>query len=67
MSSLRCATSLRALFLLEPDMSNNSHDHQAQDGEQDTVESIVYHMPIVLPVAGGILMLLLAFIAVFMG
>jgi hypothetical protein len=48
-------------------MSNNSHDHQAQDGEQDTVESIVYHMPIVLPVAGGILMLLLAFIAVFMG
>lgn len=58
---------MRALFLLEPDMSNNSHDHQAQDGEQDTVEAIVYHMPIVLPVAGGILMLLLAFIAVFMG
>ena len=48
-------------------MSNNPHDHQAQEGEQDTVESIVHHMPIVLPVAGGILMLLLAFIAVFMG
>ena len=48
-------------------MSNNSHDHQAQEGEQDTVESIVHQMPIVLPVAGGILMLLLAFIAVFMG
>ena len=52
---------------MEPDMSNNAHNHQAQDGEQDTVESIVRNMPIVLPVAGGILMLLLAFIAVFMG
>jgi len=46
---LRSAAPLRALFLLEPDMSNNSHDHQAQEGEQDTVESIVHHMPIVLP------------------
>lgn len=48
-------------------MSNHSNDHQAEEGEQDVVESIVHHMPIVLPVAGGILMLLLAFIAVFMG
>jgi hypothetical protein len=64
---LRNAAPLHALFLMEPDMSNNAHNHQAQDGEQDTVESIVRHMPIVLPVAGGILMLLLAFIAVFMG
>jgi hypothetical protein len=32
----------------------------------DPVEKIVPLMPIVLPVAGGVLMLLLAFIAVFM-
>jgi hypothetical protein len=34
--------------------------------EQDTVESIVPLMPLVLPLAGGVLMLLLASIAVFM-
>lgn len=32
----------------------------------DEVEKIVPLMPIVLPVAGGVLMFLLAFIAVFM-
>ena len=34
--------------------------------EQDVVESIVPWMPIVLPIAGAVLMLLLASIAVFM-
>ncbi|MEY4883084.1 MAG: hypothetical protein RIS34_938 [Pseudomonadota bacterium] len=34
--------------------------------EPDAVEKIVPLMPIVLPVAGAILMFLLAFIAVFM-
>ncbi|VTU12927.1 hypothetical protein SRS16CHR_00166 [Variovorax sp. SRS16] len=34
--------------------------------ENDTVESIVHLMPLVLPVAGAVLMLLLASIAVFM-
>lgn len=34
--------------------------------EQDVVESIVPLMPIVLPLAGGVLMLLLASIAVYM-
>lgn len=33
---------------------------------QDVVESIVPHMPVVLPVAGAVLIFLLAFIAVFM-
>jgi hypothetical protein len=33
--------------------------------EKDAVESIVHLMPLVLPVAGGVLMLLLASIAVF--
>ena len=34
--------------------------------EQDVVEAIVPLMPIVLPVAGAVLIFLLAFIAVFM-
>ena len=45
-------------------MSAPTTDHeQASD---DPVEKIVLLMPIVLPVAGGLLMFLLAFIAVFM-
>jgi hypothetical protein len=43
-------------------------DHSANpaDAPQDGVEAIVPLMPIVLPVMGGVLMFLLAFIAVFM-
>ena len=44
---------------------SQANDH-SQDGQNDVVESIVPLMPIVLPVAGGILIFLLAFIAVFM-
>lgn len=40
-------------------------DHAASV-EQDAVESIVPLMPIVLPLAGGVLMLLLASIAIYM-
>ncbi len=49
-------------------MSHPSHaDHgHAPGAEQDTVESIVPLMPLVLPVCGGVLMLLLASIAVFL-
>jgi hypothetical protein len=36
------------------------------DQEVDVIESIVPLMPIVLPVAGAVLMFLLAFIAVYM-
>ena len=43
-------------------MSDNHHSHDSTD----VVESIVPLMPIVLPVGGGILIFLLAFIAVFM-
>lgn len=42
-----------------PAQHDNSHD-------TDTVEAIVPMMPLVLPLAGGVLMFLLAFIAVFM-
>ena len=34
--------------------------------EQDAVESIVHLMPLVLPMVGGVLMLLLASIAVYL-
>jgi hypothetical protein len=45
-------------------MSN--HSTPAHGESTDVVESIVPLMPIVLPVGGGILIFLLAFIAVFM-
>ena len=45
-------------------MSAPSKDHETEP--EDVVEKIVPLMPIVLPVAGGVLMFLLAFIAVFM-
>lgn len=42
-------------------------DHGNQSSEEiDAIDAIVPMMPIVLPVAGGVLMFLLAFIAVFM-
>lgn len=46
-------------------MSHHDHSHDT-DTEQDVVEAITPHMPVVLPIAGGVLMLLLAFIAVYM-
>ena len=49
-------------------MSSHAHhdSHGAQEASADPVESIVPAMPIVLPVAGGVLMFLLAFIAISM-
>ena len=45
-------------------MSAPQHHHD--EVSNDPVEKIVPLMPIVLPVTGGVLMLLLAFIAIFM-
>ena len=45
-------------------MSHHAQDHH--EASQDAVEAIVPLMPLVLPVAGGVLMFLLAFIAVFL-
>lgn len=45
-------------------MSN--HPTPSHGESTDVVESIVPLMPIVLPIAGGVLIFLLAFIAVFM-
>lgn len=44
-----------------------SHDHYpATDAPADPVEAVVHVMPVVLPVVGAAMMLLLAFIAVYM-
>ncbi len=46
--------------------TNAAHNSPTPAQEQDAVEAIVPLMPIVLPVAGGVLMFLLAFIAIYM-
>ncbi len=45
-------------------MSNPADHNQATPS--DPVEDVVGYMPIVLPLVGGVLMFLLAFIAVYM-
>lgn len=40
--------------------------HASEQHEPDALEAIVPLIPIVLPLAGGVLIFLLAFIAVFM-
>ena len=48
-------------------MSAPAHDHTTSDDHPvDVVESVVHNMPIILPLAGAVLMFLLAFIAVMM-
>jgi len=42
------------------------HSHGEAHEPQDGLESIVPAIPLVLPVMGGILMFLLAFIAIYM-
>ncbi|HEY2256898.1 MAG TPA: hypothetical protein VGI11_14755 [Variovorax sp.] len=48
-------------------MSNPTPIEPAHTGavEPDSVESVVHLMPLVLPLAGGVLMLLLASIAIY--
>ncbi|MBI2768987.1 MAG: hypothetical protein HYX47_05165 [Burkholderiales bacterium] len=43
-----------------------SHSHGEEEYPVDGVEAIVPLIPIVLPVVGGVLMFLLAFIAIYM-
>jgi hypothetical protein len=47
-------------------MSAPAHHSAPEAAEHDAVEDIVSAMPIVLPVAGAVLIFLLAFIAVSM-
>jgi len=44
----------------------HSHGEPQPQQPQDPLESIIHAVPIVLPVAGGVLMFLLAFIAIYM-
>ena len=46
--------------------TNAAHKSPTPAAEQDMIESIVPMIPIVLPVVGGVLIFLLAFIAVFL-
>jgi hypothetical protein len=46
--------------------AHNAHAHDVSAVDEDPVDSIVPMMPIVLPLAGAVLMFLLAFIAVSM-
>lgn len=42
------------------------HSHGVAHEPKDPMEAIVHAVPIVLPVMGGVLMFLLAFIAIYM-
>jgi hypothetical protein len=44
----------------------SSNDTSNTTNQTDVVESIVHHMPVILPIGGAILIFLLAFIAVTM-
>lgn len=46
--------------------TNAAHASATPAQEQDVVEAIVPMIPIVLPLVGGVLMFLLAFIAIYM-
>jgi hypothetical protein len=63
---------IKSSFLKLPGATMSQHtDHSAHAShdpahEPDAIEAIVPMMPIVLPLVGGVLMFLLAFIAVFL-
>jgi hypothetical protein len=44
----------------------SEHKNAPNASQQDPLESIIHSIPIVIPAAGGLLIFLLAFIAVFM-
>jgi len=46
--------------------TNAAHSSPTPAEEQDAVDSIVPMIPLVLPLMGGVLMFLLAFIAVYL-
>ena len=46
--------------------TNAAHTSPTPAHEQDIVESIAHSAPFVLPIVGGVLMFLLAFIAIYM-
>jgi hypothetical protein len=47
-------------------MTEARHSHDTAEHPHDPIEDVVHSIPIVLPLAGGVLMFLLAFIAVYL-
>ena len=45
---------------------SDSNQHPTDAPSDDVVENVVHAMPVVLPIVGGVMMLVLAFIAVKM-
>ncbi|CAN7161883.1 hypothetical protein LJR129_000198 [Acidovorax sp. LjRoot129] len=45
---------------------HNTTHHASESHPHDPVENVVHVAPVVLPVVGGVMMFLLAFIAVYM-
>jgi hypothetical protein len=45
--------------------TTEAHPSPVAEHEPDAVESVVHVIPLVLPVVGGLLMFLLAFIAIY--
>jgi hypothetical protein len=46
--------------------TNAAHNSPTPAEEQDALDAIVPMIPLVLPIVGGVLMFLLAFIAIYM-
>ena len=46
--------------------TNATHTSPSPAHEQDIVEGIAHSAPLILPLVGGVLMFLLAFIAIYM-
>lgn len=46
--------------------TNAAHTSPTPEAEADAIESIAHAAPLVLPIVGGVLMFLLAFIAIYM-
>jgi hypothetical protein len=44
----------------------SEHHNAPKTSEQDPLESIIHSIPVIIPVAGGLMLFLMAFIAVFM-
>jgi hypothetical protein len=56
---------MRQVFEFFEVSAMSSHNTEPAQQPADAVEAIVHSMPIVLPVVGGVLMFLLAFIAIY--
>ena len=52
--------------MYNPHSNSSSADHGKPAEEVDAIEAIVPMMPLILPLAGGVLIFMLAFIAVVM-